>query len=203
MSPDDLRFETAPSGKPFLSDGPFFNLSHSGDRILIAISQRFDLGLDIEHLTDAPDALSAALAEEDQKLLPSLSDSRGHAETILWSIKEAALKLTGEVMVDPRHLSVERRRGGGFRIVPARAAKAPLPEIFVHLIVMDDGYVAALATYEPTVTAKAALAWKSWPGLSSCASPAGQGLNPARQTVLRDSSPFAEMWPLCPIPSAA
>lgn len=203
LSPDTFRFETAPSGKPFLPGGPFFNLSHSGDRILIAISQGFDLGLDIELLAAATAPLSAAVADEDRKLLPDLSDNPAHAETILWSIKEAALKLTGEVMVDPRHLSVRRQRGGGFRIFPARAAKAPLPDIFVHLVVMGDGYVAALATYEPTVTAKAALVWKNWLEPLSCALPAGQGSHPAPQTVSRDSSLSARMWPLCPTPSAA
>ncbi|MBF9232853.1 4'-phosphopantetheinyl transferase family protein [Microvirga alba] len=196
--PEEIRLETTPAGKPFVPGGPFFNLSHAGDMTLVAVSRTFDVGLDIERLaapSDGAGSLSAALADEDEGLLASLSEIREHAETILWSIKEAALKLTGEVMVDPRHLAVTRQWGGGFRVRPARAAKAPLPDIFVHLIVMHDDYVATLATYERAVTAQAAVVVKDLPLPSFCAFTAERVPKPAPQPIFRDSSLSARMWP--------
>src|SRR5262245_28998241 len=52
LAPEHLLLETAVSGKPFLNPeqagGLVFNLSHSGDLLLIALGMRQELGVDVE-----------------------------------------------------------------------------------------------------------------------------------------------------------
>jgi len=49
--PSRLHFEEGRYGKPFLAGRPVeFNLSHTGDRCLIAISERYPVGVDIERV---------------------------------------------------------------------------------------------------------------------------------------------------------
>jgi len=48
--PDELRFDTAGTGKPFLvGDPPLrFNLSHSGELAVVAVAQEREVGVDVE-----------------------------------------------------------------------------------------------------------------------------------------------------------
>jgi phosphopantetheinyl transferase len=149
--PDQIRFQRTSNGKPVCIDGPFFNLSHTCGLTVIAVSAATEVGVDVEALPRDPDnygSVPIVPAEEDSALLPCLSGIAAHAEIILWTIKEAALKLTGEVMVDPSHLAVRQVRRGRFKLSPARIASAPFPEVFVRLVPMKRSYVVALATFE-------------------------------------------------------
>ena len=47
--PEEIEIEVAEHGKPFVRDtGLHFNLSHSGDRALIALSEALEVGVDVE-----------------------------------------------------------------------------------------------------------------------------------------------------------
>ena len=48
FDPSRLRFPAG--GKPSLEDGPHFSLSHSARRVAVAVSERHELGLDVEDL---------------------------------------------------------------------------------------------------------------------------------------------------------
>ena len=95
-----LRIERDGDGKPRLADGSLqFNLSHSGETLLIGLSRAQPLGVDIEsnarprpHLEIARRYFTAA---ESTALaaLPADRLSRGFLE--LWSAKEAVLKAIG------------------------------------------------------------------------------------------------------------
>ena len=137
------------SGKPFCPDGPEFSLSHSGDLTVIAVSPRKAVGLDVERIgatgeTETP--LSIAVTPEETRLLPRLAKSSRHAEIMLWSIKEAALKLTGEVMTSPQDIAV-RQHGDVFEVQASRTARAPFPKVYVRLLPLWKSYVAALAGF--------------------------------------------------------
>ncbi|WP_112663396.1 4'-phosphopantetheinyl transferase family protein [Microvirga flavescens] len=151
--PGTIEIERAASGKPVCAGGPLFSMSHSADLTCVAISSSDrEVGLDIELLPSEEiqaGFLSAAIADEETDLLPHLSANRSQAETILWSIKEAALKLTGEVMTDPRHLAVTRLRDKDFLLDASMTASAPVRRAFVQLVDVSPLYVVALATLEP------------------------------------------------------
>ncbi len=99
-SPEGLRFGRERHGKPFLVDAPLdFNLSHSGDRLLIAVAGGRSVGVDVERVR--PLARMAALAE--YCLAPSELvwwRKLGEKERIgvffkFWTGKEAFVKADG------------------------------------------------------------------------------------------------------------
>ncbi|CAI3958669.1 Phosphopantetheinyl transferase (Sfp) (PDB:1QR0) [Commensalibacter communis] len=50
VRPFDIEFYSNQYGKPFINGGPAFSLSHSSDGILIAISARGTIGVDLERI---------------------------------------------------------------------------------------------------------------------------------------------------------
>lgn len=151
IPPHDIRLGRTALGKPVCGNGLFFSMSHTDRLTAIAVSSTVDVGLDVEALpqTAHESSLSAVRADEDTNLLASLSGSQADAEIILWSIKEATLKLTGDVMTDPRQLSARRLSDGGIKVGPSSLASAPVPETFVRLAPMPRPYILALASSRP------------------------------------------------------
>ena len=102
--PLDLVFERNAHGKPFLPDsGIHFNLSHSGDYALIAMSRDAPVGIDIEKHQQKRDVLAIAQRyfTPDECLY-----IKNHAEQEqlvafydIWSAKEAYVKALGEGIV--------------------------------------------------------------------------------------------------------
>jgi len=62
QSPETIDFSTGEYGKPFLEKNKdyTFNLSHSGDLLLIGIGQKFEVGVDVEVYKRDIDHLSLA-----------------------------------------------------------------------------------------------------------------------------------------------
>ena len=97
----NITFQKTDTGKLYLEDTPlFFNLSHSGNFIALAINKDNEVGIDIEHPENKKnDILTIAkrffCQEEYQtiKALPSV-EQRDLFYTI-WTTKEAILKATG------------------------------------------------------------------------------------------------------------
>jgi phosphopantetheinyl transferase len=104
--PDSLEIETNPQGKPYLrGDQLHFNLSHSRDIALVAISRRAPVGIDLEHSREfrAPDRLARRICSaREYALLERFGHPAGAAPEAqqqllrLWVRKEAVLKGTGE-----------------------------------------------------------------------------------------------------------
>jgi 4'-phosphopantetheinyl transferase len=100
--PDQLRIHKAEHGKPYLVDYPevAFNLSHSADKLAVAIAYDCDLGIDIEQCK--PRKTLAALvdkcfAEEEKKYWRQLPEAeRTQAFYRFWTRKEAFVKATGK-----------------------------------------------------------------------------------------------------------
>ena len=96
------------NGKPEC-EGIYFNLSHSGEMVLCAISDS-PVGCDIERVTDAP--MEVAEGYFSKKERRYIADARS-AEEInrrffrLWTIKESYMKMTGEGMsLSPERIEV-------------------------------------------------------------------------------------------------
>ncbi|NLA74804.1 MAG: 4'-phosphopantetheinyl transferase superfamily protein [Deltaproteobacteria bacterium] len=103
--PSGIQFAYSSSGIPSLSSelniGPLcFNLSHSNQYALCAVTLNRSIGIDIEYMRPASDILSIAkhyFAPDEYSTMLSLSpDKRKQAFYTLWTLKEAYLKATGE-----------------------------------------------------------------------------------------------------------
>lgn len=99
----ELRFEYDEFGKPGLVPGPGrqlqFNLSHSGELILIAIAEGRAVGVDVEKIrTDLdPDSIATQFfSASERQILASLpASARYGAFFACWTRKEAYLKAQG------------------------------------------------------------------------------------------------------------
>lgn len=94
-------------GKPFFSDRslPFFNWSHSGDWVFLAISDS-DVGADIEVAKNRSRYLDIAdrfFSKEEAEAV-----HRGGEDVffLLWTIREAALKLSGRGLAGSEELTI-------------------------------------------------------------------------------------------------
>ncbi len=114
--PLDLRFVLGPHGKPALAfEGPTrpgptedlrFNLSHSGDLALVAVTSGREVGIDVEVAARGPlDELAVAarvLGDEQARRLAALN-SRARARAFLraWVAHEAVVKCLGLGLATP------------------------------------------------------------------------------------------------------
>jgi 4'-phosphopantetheinyl transferase len=127
--PRQLRFEVGAHGKPKLAhDGPAadngpagpdlrFNLSHSGPLVLVAVSARHEVGVDVEHARTRDGAGTDELAlaarvfgtAQARRLAELDRDQRAGELLRAWAMHEATLKClgtglagTGRTAPDPR-----------------------------------------------------------------------------------------------------
>jgi 4'-phosphopantetheinyl transferase len=108
--PGSLQFRRCPLGKPILVGGggrrPLqFNLSHSGDRVAVAVARHRCVGVDIERMRPLPRRIALAdrffSAEEKAALHASDPDRTPQLFYRLWSSKEAMIKATGHGLAIP------------------------------------------------------------------------------------------------------
>jgi 4'-phosphopantetheinyl transferase len=100
----------APHGRPVITvagrPAPNASLSHSGDRVIVALSHAGPVGVDVEPLEDdafADDALDdVALTPDERAGVQALAPrARPAARARLWVRKEAFLKATGQGLREP------------------------------------------------------------------------------------------------------
>ena len=102
-APADLKLDIDTRGKPFVSSDNTlsltFNLSHSGNRVVFAVSKNQDLGVDLELIKKERAILKIAeryfSTSETRELrnLPKASQVKRFYE--LWTLKESVLKACG------------------------------------------------------------------------------------------------------------
>ncbi len=153
-----LRFGYGPAGKPFLLDDPqlHFNVSHSEDIAVIAVTRVGEVGIDIEKQRDMVDLDNVArLVFNDAEKTAVLGCSPGERESVfyrIWTRKEALLKAMGlglPALTYPDDASL------------SHAGNAWLVTSLPHL----DGYASALARPRH---AHGLRLW-SWPTAAACA----------------------------------
>jgi len=119
----DLRFGYGARGKPFLPGGPSFSLSHSGERVLIAVTARGRVGADVERIRPVRRLESVAarwFAPGERAWLSAAPESEREAAFFaVWARKEAFAKALGHGLATPfRAFSVDMgadRSGSGPR----------------------------------------------------------------------------------------
>ena len=109
-SPAELIFEVNPYGKPFLarkcdSSDIQFNMSHSENMTLLAVTRGARIGIDVEYMRSVPDArqiVDRYFSSDERRFLHSFSPvdfERGFF--YCWSSKEAFLKGLGKGLTYP------------------------------------------------------------------------------------------------------
>jgi 4'-phosphopantetheinyl transferase len=155
--PGVLAFAAGPQEKPHLTlpeggaDPDWqFNLSHSGDRILIGVARGRPVGVDVERIarTVEVESLSRRFfsAEEADAILRLPQSARKAAFIDTWVGKEAFIKAVGEglsMALDSFSIVAE---GGGVRIVGAAGRRNPHLEQpwSIRRFSIADGYAGAV-----------------------------------------------------------
>jgi 4'-phosphopantetheinyl transferase len=117
----DIEILLSGYGKPWVENGPYFSLSHSGDRGLVALSWDGPIGVDIEipdRLTWADDPIALARTAfhpaEVNWLASVPAPSRRAAFFAIWCRREALLKAAGVgIAVDPGCLQTDLNQSAG------------------------------------------------------------------------------------------
>lgn len=141
-SPRDVTILRGRYGKPYLPGNPlFFNVSHSGDKLVLAVTDIADVGVDIEECRERRSLAGLAkrcFAVEEQAYWRDLPTAE-KLETFyrFWTAKEAFVKATGRgiglglecCVIDPRYfdrflrLPDDYTQGDEWRLFPLEAAR--------------------------------------------------------------------------------
>ena len=136
----DFSLFCGENGKPYLkgTEGCFFNLSHSGQTVMCAISDR-EVGCDVEKIAGFdPELAKLVMTNQEIKALNSLKNDREKNEMFFrfWTLKESYMKATGLGMaLEPGNFGmiVENER-----ICVAQSADER--EFHFKEYIMNDGY---------------------------------------------------------------
>lgn len=101
LTPDAIHFSKGAHGKPYIKDSDFqFNLTHSNECVLVAVTQGMEVGIDVEFLEKThrfDDLIQRFFSQEEQQEyhLYTSEAERRLAFYRGWTRKEAYLKATG------------------------------------------------------------------------------------------------------------
>lgn len=157
-SPSELTFDYGPHGKPQLAGESAiqFNLAHSAERAVYAISHQQPVGVDIEHIDRKINIERLAarfFSKAEHNALQQISAAtRQHEFLRLWTAKEAVIKATGKSLAQMiSQFEIKKASDGSPRI---HAPEFPhLEKIFLSHQSIDDEYVAAVALLPDSHTA--------------------------------------------------
>lgn len=89
-----LEITCSEAGKPALQDGPEFSLSHSGERVLCALSDEA-VGADLQQLKPYNPALARRFFSKEEAVWLEAQREQNLAFSLLWSLKESYVKFLG------------------------------------------------------------------------------------------------------------
>lgn len=158
--PATIPITTTPYDKPILASPDAsltFNVSHSGDLVLLAFADQVAVGVDVEPIRPIPDAddivarfFSDAEVQTWRALPPAQRDA---AFLTCWTRKEAYIKARGEGLSHPLHLfDVAFRPNEPARLLASRSSDAPVDDWSLHALPLPAPYVGALAVRDPSTT---------------------------------------------------
>jgi 4'-phosphopantetheinyl transferase len=139
VDPCDVAISHTERGKPVLAESLQFNVSHSGDLILLAVSDDRAVGVDVERRRDVErvQALVARwlTADERDQVTRIAESGLAVSEAFLrvWSLKEARLKALGVGIAGAARARVDQ------------VDAVPLDEVLEPLSSDERGFVGAIA----------------------------------------------------------
>ena len=102
--------ETSEHGKPFVAGGPHFNLSHSADRAVLAVSSGAEVGVDIEAVrpVERLEALAERIMSSEELAGFGAAADQAAFFFDVWTRKESVVKARGDgIISDLRAMSYE------------------------------------------------------------------------------------------------
>jgi 4'-phosphopantetheinyl transferase len=151
----NVQFSYGPHGKPLLAkefsqSDMHFNLAHSEDLALFAVTRRAPVGIDVEQIrpvADAADLVERFFSPRENALFRQLfEDQKSIAFFTLWTRKEAWLKAFGEGIAH----SLNRVEVTFLPDEPARLLALPkesgsLSDWTLHQLIPAPGFIGAVA----------------------------------------------------------
>lgn len=158
MAPEQIEFYRGPRGKPGLKISERmhpgaatlrFNLSHSNELALYAITTGREVGIDIEHIRTVPGAapiVKRFFSSQEQAAFFSLAEEhRKEGFFNCWTRKEAFIKAIGEGLFHPLHqFTVSLRPGEPARLLQVGSEPPEKCRWSLRAFVPAPGYVAAV-----------------------------------------------------------
>jgi 4'-phosphopantetheinyl transferase len=155
VKPSQLQFSYGPHGKPALAsecgvNALRFNLSHSHELALYAVTRGRDVGVDVEHVRGDMDTEAIAnrfFSEQETAILRSLApEGRRKAFFACWTRKEAYIKARGEgLTIPPDSVSVAFAPGEAAGLLDVRDRPGEASSWSLLELHPDPSYAAALA----------------------------------------------------------
>lgn len=155
IAPAAVKYATSPIGKPSLveiqnQNRITFNMSHSGNLLLIAITSNRQIGIDVElvkPISDMAQMVQLYFSQSENSVFSALHEhERTHAFYSVWTRKEAYLKLIGEGLQLPPdrvEVSLNPEDAHPWLRIKEEAHPQLTPQLFSFQ--PADGYQAALA----------------------------------------------------------
>jgi 4'-phosphopantetheinyl transferase len=158
-SPDKINITTTKYGKPYLVDYPHvvFNLAHSDNRVMIAISEGCQLGVDIERCkprTTLPLLANKCFADIELcywNKLPEVQKIREFYR--FWTRKEAFVKATGRgIGLGLRHCVINPENPSKLLDIPSECGRAS--HWTIQDIQLGKSFCAAVATNKKQINVR-------------------------------------------------
>lgn len=154
--PGSLQFSLGPHGKPYIPASKIrFNISHSGDVLVIAVARDFEVGIDIEVLRKVDDLRAIAAQFFGPREIESLAridpSSIDRAFLKIWVRKEAVLKAAGIGLADglPVAVPLQEELRGATAYLEGRTDH---PRLYLYDLTGDSEFVGAVATCRRTAS---------------------------------------------------
>jgi 4'-phosphopantetheinyl transferase len=154
LSPEEVEFEYRPNGKPVLSSGLLhtalsFNLSHSGEMLLLAVTYYRAVGIDLETIhsdLDVETLVEHFFSPTERAELEALPSDKKLASFFSgWTRKEAYLKARGEGLTYPLdQFSVSMDCDKPARLLDVKDDPQELSRWSIHTLAPAPGYIGAL-----------------------------------------------------------
>jgi 4'-phosphopantetheinyl transferase len=149
ISPEKVHFSYGLKGKPELvPPSPIsFNVSHSHQMALYAITLHHRIGIDLEYVRpiEAASLAQRFFSPQEAAVITALTDTDQHRAFFRgWTQKEAYLKATGDGLIGLQSVEVSLALDKPMEIIKIGDDPQAASHWFVHEILIPD-YVAALA----------------------------------------------------------
>lgn len=151
LPPQKIQFQYSSHGKPFLvyDTDLEFNVSHSHERVLYAITRKRAVGVDIEYLRPVQELQQLAqhyFSKNEIAMLETVPpEKRLEAFYNCWTRKEAYIKAKGEGLSMPLHLfDVSLIPGEPARLLQTRGDEQEAHRWILEAFTPEKNYIAAL-----------------------------------------------------------